>query len=296
MTESIHGLGKVVIMDSGFCVLDGLIALKEVGVYGSALIKKRKYWPKYIDGDAVIQHFDNKEVGSHDALKGEREGKSFYIYAMKEPNYVMMMMATYGTMKEEDDGNAKRTYTVNGVNTTKNFKYTTPFYNHFKFRHQVDDHNAKRHSPISVEETLGSRRWSVRQFTFLLALTEVNVKLGLTAYSNDETKMTMLRFRKKLAEALINNHWYTEEQRQEEIIRSPKSTRNRRNILHECLLRPAFSGKYDPSKRKFVKTNKKYSVLKCVRCRKDTRTYCRCNPAVAICRLCYAYHELEVEN
>jgi hypothetical protein len=38
MTSSIHNTGKVVLMDSGFCVLDGIIELKMVGVYGSSLI------------------------------------------------------------------------------------------------------------------------------------------------------------------------------------------------------------------------------------------------------------------
>ena len=45
MTKSISGTGKVVIMDSGFCVLEALIALREVSVYGSALIKKADSGP-----------------------------------------------------------------------------------------------------------------------------------------------------------------------------------------------------------------------------------------------------------
>ena len=36
--------GKVVILDSGFCVLLVVIALKKMGVLSSALIKKRRYW------------------------------------------------------------------------------------------------------------------------------------------------------------------------------------------------------------------------------------------------------------
>ena len=48
--ESIMHSGRVVIMDSGFCELQALIELLLVGVYSSAVIKKRRYWPKYIDG------------------------------------------------------------------------------------------------------------------------------------------------------------------------------------------------------------------------------------------------------
>ena len=40
-------------LDSGFCVLKGIAELKKKGVFAAALIKKRRYWPKFIDGDAI---------------------------------------------------------------------------------------------------------------------------------------------------------------------------------------------------------------------------------------------------
>ena len=43
----IHHSGVVVIMDSGFCVLQALVKLATSGVYLSAVIKKQWYWPKY---------------------------------------------------------------------------------------------------------------------------------------------------------------------------------------------------------------------------------------------------------
>ena len=45
--------GKAVIMDSGFCVLKGLLETRKRGVYGSALIKKRRYWPRGFYGDTI---------------------------------------------------------------------------------------------------------------------------------------------------------------------------------------------------------------------------------------------------
>ena len=57
--EPIFGKGMVVILDIGFCVLKWIVQFKkERGVYASALIKKRKYWAKYIKGDVIRQHFD----------------------------------------------------------------------------------------------------------------------------------------------------------------------------------------------------------------------------------------------
>jgi hypothetical protein len=293
MTSSIHGTGKVVIMDSGFCVLDGLLELKRVGVFGSALIKKRRYWAKHINGDEVCDHFKDSPVGHCDARYGVKDGKSFYIYRMKEPDYVMMMMATYGNMDEVANGTAKRTYQQDGRATTRNFRYKTPFYNHFKFRHQVDDHNAKRHAPISIEDCLGARRWDIRQFSFLLAITEVNVKLALEFGKAKDKTSSMLAFRKRLAKALVFNHWFLQEIKDETQVAVASGTRNRRgNHHHDLLRRKPYTGKYNPAIRNFVKTKKRYVRLKCCNCPGKTRYYCRCNPSMLLCKVCFGKHEL----
>ena len=44
-TRPIWNCAKVVIMDSGFFVTKGLVELRKKGVFGSALIKKRRYFP-----------------------------------------------------------------------------------------------------------------------------------------------------------------------------------------------------------------------------------------------------------
>jgi len=43
MTKPIHNTGRVVSMDSGFCVTAGILAMHDHGVYGQSLIKKRRY-------------------------------------------------------------------------------------------------------------------------------------------------------------------------------------------------------------------------------------------------------------
>ena len=40
LTRPIYGSGKVIVLDSGFCVLKGLVELKKFGVFAHALIKK----------------------------------------------------------------------------------------------------------------------------------------------------------------------------------------------------------------------------------------------------------------
>ena len=101
VVEPVWATGKLVVLDSGFCVLQGLVELKKKGVYAHALIKKRKYWPRHIPGDNIITHFANKEVGDVDAICGELDDIPFYIYGMKEPDYVMQLMATYGILEKK---------------------------------------------------------------------------------------------------------------------------------------------------------------------------------------------------
>ena len=48
LTEPIWNQGKVVILDSGFCVLQGILELAKKGVFAAALIKKCHYWPNYV--------------------------------------------------------------------------------------------------------------------------------------------------------------------------------------------------------------------------------------------------------
>ena len=95
--EPIFARGHVIILDSGFSVLKGIVELRKHAVYASALIKKRKYWPKYIKGDAIKQPFDEKAVGDCDSWKGKMEEVPFHVYAMKEPDYVISLMSMYGT-------------------------------------------------------------------------------------------------------------------------------------------------------------------------------------------------------
>ena len=63
-TKPVHHTGKVVSMDSGFYASVGIIVMHNFGVYGQSLIKKRRYWPKNVPGEAIDSYFANKELGS----------------------------------------------------------------------------------------------------------------------------------------------------------------------------------------------------------------------------------------
>ena len=53
LTKALHHTGKVVVLDSGFCVLSALVDLKKVGVYLAAVVKKRRYWPKHVHVEEI---------------------------------------------------------------------------------------------------------------------------------------------------------------------------------------------------------------------------------------------------
>ena len=74
MLEPIFARGNGVILDSGFCVLKGIVELMKRGVYASALIKKQKYWTKYIKGDAIRNCFKDKKCGGLRLMEGQYGG------------------------------------------------------------------------------------------------------------------------------------------------------------------------------------------------------------------------------
>ena len=55
---------KTITLHSSFCVMTSIIALNKRGVYVSSLIKKIRYWPKFINGEAIKFYMADKEVGT----------------------------------------------------------------------------------------------------------------------------------------------------------------------------------------------------------------------------------------
>ena len=115
------------------------------------------------------------------------------------------------------------------------FKYPEVIHNHFMFRHAVDDHNGKRHSPISLEVVWATKRWANRVFAFLLSITEVNCFLAQTHFM-DRKSGSMLEFRKQLAYELIENDYLEKE----EAALRRRSTRIQEGIGHGLLSLPPF--------------------------------------------------------
>ena len=210
LTKPIHGTGKVFALDSGVCVLQGLAELKKKGIFTHALIKKRRYWPKHILGEEIIAHFTDKPIGAADAIKDELDGMPFYIFGMKETDYVMQIMSTYGMlamMGEEKHHHVM----VSGTKQVITFKYPEVVHNHYWYRDVIGNHNSRQMHPISMEETWMTTHWTNCIFCFLLAVTMVNVQ-NAGVYFCSFPKVNSLTAHKLITQQLIENRYLIVEQ------------------------------------------------------------------------------------
>ena len=150
-------------------MLKGIVELRKRGAFAAALIKKCRYWPTKVPDDAMQRHFDEEgvKVGDTDAIQGTMDGVIYNLWGMKEPDYVMRMMATSGALLSDDTcWTMTRTWVKNGLDVVRTFTYLFPFDWHFRFRHAINNHNNLRHTLPSIEDTWLTRRWEVRVFLF----------------------------------------------------------------------------------------------------------------------------------
>ena len=285
LTKPLWGSSKVVILDSGFCVLQAIIELRKKGVFASALIKKRRYWPKHIRGDDIKAHFDDKEVGSVDTWPSVMDGIKFGVYCLKEPDYVMSLMSTYGT-NERGGKEQIRNFEENGQKRRRTFHYPETIRNHFKYRDVVDNHNATRMFPIALEETWKTRRWPNRVFQFLLAVTEVNAQRSYFRIFK-QPEVSEMSFRKSLAFELINNPYI-----EREGATPRRSPRSMGAVAHSLVTLPHYRGLKPDGSLKVVGT--KFLQRHCFCRNKRIRTYCSCNNGIMYCVDCHFEHRLSV--
>ena len=129
-------------------------------------------------------------------LPGELDGEKFDLFCLKEPDYVMLLMSTYGSLSPMTNQRDSMRI-VNGNTVT--FKYNSVVGNHYEYRDAVDAHNSKRHdcgtkNGLSIEETWKTTRWPCRVFSFIIALSEVNAYNGIKYFGDFDG--TQWEFRK----------------------------------------------------------------------------------------------------
>ena len=312
MCQSIRDSGRVVILDSGFCVVQGIIELLKIGVFAGAYIKKRRFWPRFVKGDAIDEKMAYEKVGTIRTVGGIVESIRYYIFNLKEPDYTSKIMATYGSNTETSTETTRR----NQDGTKTRFRYNSVFENHFKYRHAVDDHNNHRHTVPSIETTWKTHQWECRQFQYLLATTEVNTWLALRHFlwkGNESKTKTLLEFRRELSQQMIDNDWLdSDESSNSESSewtgtdesstggrKRKRSKRSERLFLqqpHDLVTCPRHAQKYLSSGTWILNAKDPYQKHVCttLKCKKFVRTYCSCGVGHWMCVDCWGNHRESV--
>ena len=84
----------------------------------------------------------------------------YNLWAMKEPDYIMTMMATRGSLIADKTCRSTTSHWIEGdVNKQKEFAYTQPFDHHSHYHHVVDNHNNLCHSVPSWNVTWVTHHW-----------------------------------------------------------------------------------------------------------------------------------------
>ncbi len=86
MTKPIHGKGKVMVGDSGFCVREGVIECHKCSVWFQAYVKKRGNWPHGVLEDAIDSYFDDLPLGHCENLLAEHDNVEFCIHCCWDSN------------------------------------------------------------------------------------------------------------------------------------------------------------------------------------------------------------------
>ena len=134
--------------------------------------------------------------------------------------------------------------------------------------------------------------WLNRVFAFLLAVMEVNVNLAMTYFLGQE-ETGQIVFRSKLAQTLIHNRHYNDEEDMTPVLRSKRQRRVPGHATHK-LLTLAKSKKFDGGR--IVDAESSYPQHKCSGCSKKICTYCKCTPGVYRCHECYGMDLIQNEN
>ncbi len=287
MSKLLFNSGKIVTMDSGFCVTAGILAMHDHGVFGQALIKKRgRYWPTHVPGDQIKNYFADMEIGDTNTLKQVINSKNFFIHCTKDDGYVTKTMSTHGTLCEIPSHCTRRV--VGGQ--VKIFSYVEPLLRHNMAKHFVDDVNNRRHDPIGLDSSWATKSWEQRQFTFFLSIAEVNALISQARGRKCPAAPT-LTFWKKSAQQMINNRLSDDGMQVQSPIRPKKQLSDMNLEEHVLDTRPVFTGAWDSSAKKFADVLTKYCKTVCATCMKLTRQYCRCDRRILMCWNCFADHK-----
>ena len=92
-----------------------------------------------------------------------------------------------------------------GCSLMSQFNHWQPFGLHFRHRHQVNKQNNRIHAPISIKRTRATKFWTYRNFTWYLAVTEVNTALAYGQFHKGGKFIPNFQFHRKFAHDIMEN-------------------------------------------------------------------------------------------
>ena len=202
---------------------------------------------------------------------------------MKEEDYVMkLMVATYGALRLVYEGATQQSVTHrSGIRENVSFKYTEPFFNHFKLQHPVDNHNNNSYSPISLEEGINTKDWKIRVFTFILAVIEVKARLAYQFFTKSDS-LSQLHPRRLLAKELMGFSFDVNIDNRKRLRRSSEA------VAPICGVEttPVYVTTWNGTDWQYISSKHPQHLCKTVGCNKRIRTYCKCMNGFWLCPAC----------
>ena len=119
-----------------------------------------------MNGDDSNTQLKYEDVGHASRLPGMIDSTKFDVFAMKNPDYTMMIMSSYSCLPSKS---GQKESVRDDEETMRKFKYTETVANYFDYHGAVDFHNAKRHGGgtnhgISIDEICQTTNWTLRFF------------------------------------------------------------------------------------------------------------------------------------
>ena len=94
-------IGKIIILDSRFHALQGIVKLFKRGVCTLALIEKYHYLPKGALGKVMNDRITNKEISETDTIRERIDGVDCNSFSMKDEDLTIKLMSTCRKLEVE---------------------------------------------------------------------------------------------------------------------------------------------------------------------------------------------------
>ena len=282
--------GKVVHASCEHASLLSLVELRKKHVYLNLALSPQRPLAN-VPQRSFERHLRGQPVGTTLCRTAVCEEQPLYFVGVRDTHREHMQLATYGTIVP---GGKVKQRIVGGQQVS--FQYPEVVHNHFAVRRAAKVNESLRHEWRPVEDVWVMKQYWHGHFAFFLGLAEANAYFLYTTFmQHGSGAITHTSFRKLLAEQLITNHYFL----QEDEVRSAsvdaasatQAKRAKMRDTHKLESIPYYSTWDGSMWRQTLKVQQ--VQRRCRYCKKKTRHYCPCNPAKSVCTSCFSRHMVE---